>query len=383
MGGGMCQRATGLTRRQKVPPPATFHNPSPTTPLPHRIPAAGAFACWLGATRRANLSGTLPLHTVLRMIRLASLRRSRPLQGVQAALRPRAACVAVVAALAWGATPLGAQGDPDIFVASLGGGRGAVSVGTPRNVTARPGYDNQPSFSRDGRTLFYTSTREDAQADIYRIDLASWAITRVTRTAPESEYSATEVPGGGALSVIRVERDSAQRLWRVPLAPDAGEERVYLPALKPVGYHAWADDTHLVMFVLGTPSNLVVGDLTNGRADTVMVNVGRSLHRIPGTNHVSFVSKAYEENWYVMELDVATRESRPLAKLPKGTEDYAWLPDGRLVAGSGSKLLVADPKGSAAWEQVADLAGAGLTSISRLAVSPNGDRIAIVAIPAK
>jgi len=280
----------------------------------------------------------------------------------------------------------GAQGaarDPDIFLASLGGGRGVVTVGAPRNLTARPGYDNQPSFSRDGSALFYTSTRDDAQADIYRIALASGAITRVTQTAPESEYSATEVPGGGALSVIRVERDSTQRLWRIPLGRGAGAERVYLPALKPVGYHAWADDTHLVMFVLGTPSNLVVGDLATGRADTVMVNVGRSLHRIPGTNHVSFVSKAYEENWYVMDLDVATRESRPIAKLPKGTEDYAWLPDGRLVAGSGSKLFVADPKGAVSWDEVADLAGAGLTSITRLAVSPAGDRIAIVAIPTK
>ncbi|MCC6929200.1 MAG: PD40 domain-containing protein [Gemmatimonadaceae bacterium] len=315
------------------------------------------------------------------MSHAALLHRSLPPGGGRTPSLLRTVHVVIATSLAWLATPAGAQGDPDIFLASLGGGRARVTVGTPRNVTARPGYDNQPSFSRDGSALFYTSTRDDAQADIYRITLATGAITRVTHTAPESEYSAAEVPGGGAISVIRVERDSAQRLWRVPLSRDGGRESPYLPALKPVGYHAWADDTHLVMFVLGTPSNLVVGDLQTGRADTVMVNVGRSLHRIPGTNHVSYVSKAYEENWYVMDLDVATRASRPIARLPKGTEDYAWLPDGRLVAGSGSKLFVADPRGTVAWEEVADLAGAGLSSISRLAVSPAGDRIAIVAIP--
>lgn len=299
-------------------------------------------------------------------------RRSHPV--VLAALN------AALAALAVPCTRAAAQGNPDVFLSSLDLRAGGVQVGTPRNITARDGYDNQPAFSRDGRTLYFTSTREDAQADIYRIDLASGAMTRVTRTAPESEYSAAEVPEGGAISVIRVERDSTQRLWRIPL--DGGAESVILPALKPVGYHAWADANRLAMFVLGSPPVLVVGDVRSGRADTVMINVGRSLHRMPGGTHISFVSKAYEENWYVMDLDVATSAMQPIAKLPKGTEDYAWFPDGRLIAGSGSKLYVCDPSKSAAWVEVADLAAAGVSNITRLAVSPVGDRLAIVAVPA-
>ncbi|HEX4931676.1 MAG TPA: hypothetical protein VFV33_00770 [Gemmatimonadaceae bacterium] len=294
-----------------------------------------------------------------------------------------AALAVALGALAAVAGPARAQGDPDIFLASLGIDRGKVAVGAPRNVTAREGYDNQPSFSRDGRSLYFTSTREDAQADIYRLTIASGAIARVTATSPESEYSASEIPGAAAIAFIRVERDSMQRLWRRPVSNSARvREQVLFPALAPVGYHAWADAQHVVMYVLGSPSNLVIGELPGGRTDTVMVNIGRSLHRIPGTNRVSFVSKAYEENWYVMDLDVATRETRPIARLPKGTEDYAWLPDGRLIAGSGSTLLVADPAQSAAWIEIADLAPAGLRAITRLAVSPSGDRIAIVAVPA-
>jgi hypothetical protein len=278
-----------------------------------------------------------------------------------------------------------AQGNPDVYLASLTirpvAAPAGVQVGVPRNVTDRAGYDNQPSFSRDGTALFYTSTREDAQADIYRFDLAKGTSTRVTMTAPESEYSATEIPAGGALSVIRVERDSTQRLWRIPLG--AGSESVILPALKPVGYHAWADDNRLAMFVLGTPSALVLGDVRTGRADTLMRNIGRSMHRIPGGTHISFVSKAYEENWWIMDLDVDTRGMRPIAKLPRGTEDYAWLPDGRLIAGSGSLLLVCDPAKTAAWDVVAELSQYGVTSITRLAVSPDGARLALVAVPAK
>lgn len=256
-----------------------------------------------------------------------------------------------------------------------------MTVGAPRNVTAREGYDNQPAFSRDGHTLYFTSVRDDAQADIHRVDLATGALTRVTHTSPESEYSAGEWPGGGALAVIRVERDSTQRLWRIPLG--GGTEAPLFPALRPVGYYAWGDEHHVAMFVLGSPNVLVLGDTRSGRLDSLMFNIGRSMHRIPGTHQVSFVSKSYADIGYIMALDVQTRDIRPVARLPRGVEDYAWLPDGRLIAGSGSTLLVADPRGDASWVAVADLASAGLSEITRLAVSPAGDRLALVAVPGR
>lgn len=301
--------------------------------------------------------------------------------------RPTFAAI-LLAASVFLATPtlVRAQGDTDVFVATLDTRGGAARIGAPRNVTNRAGYDNQPSFTRDGGAIFYTSTREDAQADIYRHVLATGRTMRVTYTAPESEYSAIEVPGGGAISVIRVERDSTQRLWRIPLrggrGVSAGRESVILPSLKPVGYHAWADATRLAMFVLGSPPVLVLGDMTTGRSDTLMANIGRSLHRIPGGTKISFVSKAYENAFWVMELDVDSRAMRPLARLPQGVEDYAWLPDGRLIAGNGSKLLVCDLTTRATWEEVADLTDAGVGAITRLAVSPAGDHIAIVGVSA-
>ena len=114
--------------------------------------------------------------------------------------------------------------DSDIFLVSLAktgnpsdpGGEKLVVTGA-RNLTKRPGYDNQPNWSRDGSTLFFTSVREDGQADIYRLNPATGEATRVTMTSPEREYSASPIPNKNAISVIRVERDSTQRLWSVPL----------------------------------------------------------------------------------------------------------------------------------------------------------------------
>jgi hypothetical protein len=266
---------------------------------------------------------------------------------------------------------------PDIFLVGIRSSRRAVTLaGEVRNVTNRPGYDNQPSWAPDGRTIYYTSTREDAQADIYRIDIATGLSSRVTTTDPESEYSATVTPDKKAISVIRVERDSTQRVWRVPLAE--GESSVLLPTVKPAGYHAWADANTIGLFVLGQPNALVLADLKSGRVDTVARSIGRSLHRIPGTSHLSFVSKIDDEEWWIVDLDPRARTMTQLARLPKSIEDYAWTPSGTIVAGDGSRLIRWT---GTTWETIGDLASKGISGITRLSVSPRGDWIAVVAVP--
>lgn len=277
--------------------------------------------------------------------------------------------------------PAVAQGSaptPDIYLVGIRSSRRAIELaGEVKNVTNRPGYDNQPSWSPDGRSVYYTSTREDAQADIYRLDVASGESVRVTTTDPESEYSATVTPDKKAISVIRVERDSTQRLWSVALA--GGESRVILPTVKPAGYHVWADAKTIGLFVLGQPNALVLADLKSGKVDTVARSIGRSLHRIPGTNHLSFVSKIDDEEWWIVDLDPRARTMTRLARLPKGVEDYAWTPGGTIVAGDGSRLVRWT---GTSWEAIGDLAANGLSNITRLAVSPRGDWIAVVAVPA-
>jgi hypothetical protein len=245
------------------------------------------------------------------------------------------------------------------------------------NITDRAGYDNQPSFAADGASVFFTSVRDDAQADIYRYDVRTRATARVTATAPESEYSATPIDGGRAISVVRVERDSAQRLWRFPL--DGAAPTVILERIRPVGYHAWVDDHTLALFVLGSPNSLQIADTRRGTADTLATGIGRSLHRIPGSARVSFVRKVSATEWWIESLDPKTRARERLVRLPDGVEDHAWLADGSVVCGRGSRLLRWSRGGGDDWRELADFSGAGIQGITRLAVSPQGDRIAFVA----
>ncbi len=195
---------------------------------------------------------------------------------------------------------------PDIYLATVTLDRGTPKIGAPMNITDRPGYDNQPSFTWDESGIFFTSVREDGQADIYRYDIAVKGTTRVTSTAPESEYSATAIDSGRAISVVRVERDSTQRLWRFPIG--GGTPTVILERVRPVGYHAWADAHTLALFVLGTPNTLQLADTRTAVADTIATGIGRSLHRIPGSRRISFVRKVSPTEWWIESLDPATRD---------------------------------------------------------------------------
>ncbi|PYP85443.1 MAG: hypothetical protein DMF61_16420 [Blastocatellia bacterium AA13] len=264
----------------------------------------------------------------------------------------------------------------DIFVVDIVD-RAKLKFGLPRNITRREGYDNQPEFIDGGRGLLFTSIREDGQADIYRYDFPGGAITRLISTS-ESEYSPTLTPDGKHFSVIRVEADKSQRLWRFPLAGGAPE--LILKEIKPVGYHLWLDEHSLLLFILGRPNTLQIADATTQKAELIASDAGRCFRWMPGHKLVSFVQKKSDQESWINSLDIKTREIKPLVKTIQGSEDFAWLSDGSLLMGKGSKLY-SWRAGETEWREVGDFSAAGLTAITRLAISPAGNQLAIVAEP--
>jgi Tol biopolymer transport system component len=276
--------------------------------------------------------------------------------------------------------------DTDVFLSTLAPGQGAPRVDAPVNVSKHTGYDNQPAFTPDGLSVLFTTVRDGSQSDIHRYDIATGRIVPVTKT-PESEYSPTVTPDGRHLSVVRVEADGTQRLWRFTLA--GAEPTLVLEAIKPVGYHAWIDEHTLVLFVLGRPSTLQVADTRTGQARTVASDIGRSLHRIPGRRTASFLQRPQAGQSgapagapVVMEVDPASGSAtRLIEAVPGATDaDCAWTPDGWLLMASGSVIHGWRLGTPAAWTRIADLAASGVRDITRLAVSPKGDRLALVAV---
>lgn len=271
-----------------------------------------------------------------------------------------------------------AQGPPgtDIWVADLTVRDGRVNVGKPVNVTTRPGYDNQPAFLPDGSGFVYTRIGPDGQADIWRYDFATHSAHAVT-TTPESEYSPTFMPRSGGISVVRVELDSTQRLWR--LDPDGGHPALVFEKIKPVGYHAWAGDSVLALYVLGNPNALVLARLGSEKFDTVARDIGRALQPIPGRRAASFAQIVDSTRSWLMELNADSATVRRLILLPRGAEFHVWTAGGLVLASDGTALYQWDSRGAASWQRVADLSALGLKGVTRLALSPTGDQLALVA----
>lgn len=284
-------------------------------------------------------------------------------------------------------TVAGAQAAPpstDIYLAPLHQQGGRITVGKPVNITNRPGYDNQPSFTPDGRSMLFTSVRGDGQADIYRYDRQSKTTHRVTAT-PESEYSATVYGDGKRFSVVRVEADSTQRLWSFRL--DGTDPRLLFPNFKPVGYHAWIDSAAVALFLLGRPNALVLANPRTGHGDTLARDIGRSLLPLPKGGGFSYLQHGKDSSWVLTAVDLRPGlNSRsvvmmPLAKMPAGADYIAWLSPAVALTGSGSQILLWRGRNGPFWTPIADLGRYGVSHISRLALSPDQRWLAIVAEP--
>ena len=267
----------------------------------------------------------------------------------------------------------------DIFLAPITLVGGSIVVGAAKNITNRAGYDNQPSFTPDSRAILYTVVGADAQADIWRYDIAARRTSRITNT-PESEYSATVMPGGKRMSVIRVERDSTQRLWSFTI--DGSDPQVVLTALKPVGYHAWLGPAKLATFVLGTPATLHVIDSDGSHDEVRARDIGRALQRIPGKQAFSYTHRDSAKALWIMTQPVIGESEVAIVKAPSDNEYHAWTPDGVLLTASQGKLVRWNRAidSSSGWLPVADIS-AGVKNVSRLAISPDGKWLAFVAEP--
>ena len=263
----------------------------------------------------------------------------------------------------------------DIFLVAVEG----AAVGAVERLTDREGYDNQPRFLPDGSGVVYSSMGADGTTDVYLHDLVSGE-ARVVVATPESEYSPTPIPGREAISVVRDYGDLVQQLWAFPL--DGGEPELLLPDVSPVGYHAWADETTVLLFVLGEPATLQVATVGPGAGTVLADSPGRALARIPGSTEMSYVDRTAADAWWLTAIDLATGATRRLAPTVAGREDYAWAPDGSVWMGDDSRLYrwqpAGDPATETGWELVADLDARGVYGITRLAFSPSGDRLAVV-----
>ncbi|MEP3209564.1 MAG: nuclear transport factor 2 family protein [Maribacter sp.] len=269
---------------------------------------------------------------------------------------------------------LSAQPNTEVYLMDITHADGKMKLSNLRNISNNEGYDNQPSFY-DENTILFAGTR-NGQTDIARYTIKSSSISWIIDTAGGSEYSPLRIPKSTAISAVRLDTSGLQRLYEYDTSN--GASKVIRKDAK-VGYHVWYSDDILVHTILvDNRMDLVVSNLTDGTHTTVQKQVGRSLHKIPDTELVSYIAKD-QENWFVKSLHPITGATEIISQLPPTTEDITWMADGSMLTATGNLLYRFKPESKENPESINLSEYEEINSVSRMAVSPDGKYLALVA----
>ena len=269
--------------------------------------------------------------------------------------------------------------ETDIFISQVTKRDGKLIFSTPDNITRRIGYDNQPFFMPDGKSLLYVAVPDTTQADIYKYDFVSKKSAAVTNTK-ESEYSPMLGPDGKNISIVRVDTDNGQRFYNLPINKVTFAE--HISGTDSIGYYCWLSDTSLAMFILGNAMTLQVLNTGTGMRTLIASDIGRFMKLSNDKKSLYFVIKQNETDWGIFEMNLLNGDKKRVVSTLPGSEDFAIMPDGTFLMGNKGKLFQYDLSSGSDWKEIADFSSA-LGDFYRISVNANGDRIAMVAFTGK
>lgn len=264
------------------------------------------------------------------------------------------------------------QPNTDVFLFDLNTENGTFLLSNMKNISDNEGYDNQPSFL-DNNTILYAGTR-NGQTDIVKYNINYDSKIYINHT-DGSEYSPLKVPNTKAVSAIRLDKDGKQALYKYNLKN--GESAVLVDDII-IGYHVWFNKDLVTSSVLEDGGlSLYTTNFKSKENKKMDSKIGRSLHKIPNSNLVSYISKQ-NDIWEIKSLNPSTGKTKlVVTTLPK-KEDMCWLADGIILMGKDDKLYTSTVNINNKWKEVASLSSYNISNISRMIMSPDGTKLAIV-----
>ncbi len=265
----------------------------------------------------------------------------------------------------------------EIYVSKLDNINGNLKVSDVLNVTNHDGYDNQPSFTPDGKMIYFSSVRDTTQSDIYAIDLSDNSTKQITNTV-ESEYSPVFTNDGNSFTVVRVEKDSTQRMWE--FAKNGTSQKVILPKIDSVGYYCKIDEKHFAFFMVTEPSTMVIADAKKQTTLAIDKNIGRCIKRIPGENAIMYLVKKSDKQWVLKKYDLDKNRISIVSIIPPVSEDFIWTNDNKILMARNNQFWIYNYSAeNPEWKMISEIKELTGKKIYRLALAPDGVTLAFVA----
>lgn len=270
-----------------------------------------------------------------------------------------------------------AQPSTEVYLLDISNSNEGMTFSNFKNISNDPGYDSQPFFATNNLILF--AGNNGGQTDIAQFDIQQNKKAWYHEGSSSSQYSPQRIPDSEVILAVHLDTNGRQRLFRHSTKDKTISEAH--PTIQ-VAYFAMYDSEVMIGTVLGIEGlDLVVANLKTQSVDTMFYGGGRSFHKVPKSKMMSYTLVNEEGNHEIFQLDPKSFESFFVTQLPIGVQDHAWLSETTLILGSGDKLFVNDLFGDGKWQEVADLSVYKIKNITRLAVSPDGTKLVLVAEP--
>jgi hypothetical protein len=243
----------------------------------------------------------------------------------------------------------------------------------PLNITHRVGYDNQPTFTADGKSILYVSIDSTKQADIYQYNISKKTAINITKS-DVSEYSPTLLPNGLGFSAVVVEKDSSQRVWEFNF--DGTFNKIAHEGTDSIGYHAWLNADTLLYYKLTNPHSLRVLNVKTNEDVWLCNQPTRAFKKIGNSSQFIYAIKDFVNTEFRI-YNPALRESKVYTTYASLNEDFIWHNEFGLIKSENSELLNYNEK-TKSWELLFSFSNLGIQKITRFVFDYKTKQLAIV-----
>jgi hypothetical protein len=270
-----------------------------------------------------------------------------------------------------------AQTNTEIFLLDIEFKNAKIEIYNVEKISTNDGYNNQPIFISNNKVLF-TSER-NFQNDIVQYNSVDNSLKYLTNTQT-SEYSPIRYKKN-RVSAVSLDKKGEQYLriynvknntYNIPFTDKIVGYYNYSKKIKNLIISSVLENNELVLY----SSNLKTKEHTY-----IDNNTGRSIHNIPknkfGQEKISYISKK-DSIWNINYVDLSNYKTKIITTTLNNNEDIYWFKDGSILTSHKNNLYIFNSKFSNDWILLCSLEEYGITNISRIAINPDNDKLALV-----
>jgi hypothetical protein len=263
--------------------------------------------------------------------------------------------------------------ETDIWLVKIEKKENVYLYTNPLNITHRVGYDNQPTFSVDGKSIFYVVIDSTKQADVYQYNIGKKSAINLTKSEV-SEYSPTILPNGLGFSCVVVEKDSSQRVWKFNL--DGKFHGIAHEGTDSIGYHTWLNNDTLLYYKLTNPHSLRVLNVKSNEDHWLCDHPTRAFKKLGLSSNFMYAMKDSVHSEFRI-YNPALRESKVYITYPTVNEDFIWHPELGLIKSENAGLIRYNEQTNK-WEVLFSFSNLGIKKITRFVFDSKTKQLVIV-----